>query len=322
MQPTLVLTAPYAGIIYINGRFAGEVDGETPLLRPVGSRGAIYLEYLPFSEKCSAMARKLVFSGGEPMAESVEEADGLNVIIWRGGAVEIELSPLTPITPQRHFQFSGHNFTLDAGELRCDGRKLGTLPPNAQIPEFSAYPGGFALLGRCEQEQYLLSINEDFSQQTGFLRARQIELSADGSIRAVAARGDLVGHATLESWKLTAEGLMLLSSEPAWANGQPLWPATPEKTVRAMAEAALAELDDEAQGYLAPALRMQNIPARLREVCDLCVEMKYAPPDPRPCVGRLQLLGDRLARVYPLYFRATPSGGPQGAWQIEKLEWE
>ncbi|MBQ4623869.1 MAG: hypothetical protein IJB51_04935, partial [Clostridia bacterium] len=39
-------------------------------------------------------------------------------------------------------------------------------------------------------------------------------------------------HAVLETWKLTPEGLILLSSEPAWSNGAPRWPKTPEETAR------------------------------------------------------------------------------------------
>ena len=37
MQPTLVLSAPHPGILYINGRFAGEVSHQNPLFRPVSA---------------------------------------------------------------------------------------------------------------------------------------------------------------------------------------------------------------------------------------------------------------------------------------------
>ena len=49
MQPTLVLSAPHPGMVYIDGRFAGEVSDEHPLLRPVGVQGPVYLEYRPLS---------------------------------------------------------------------------------------------------------------------------------------------------------------------------------------------------------------------------------------------------------------------------------
>lgn len=320
MQPTLVLSAPHAGILTINGRFAGEISSDYPLLRPVGSQGAVYLDYRPLSGACRSMARKLVFSGGEPMQESVEAAEDLNVIIWPGGTVEIELTPQAREAAPHHFQLAGRNFTLDAGVLYCEGQRLASLPEDAQTPEYRPVSGGIALIGRCRGGQYLLTLDDGLQRQTGFLRAHQLEVEADGRIRAVVGADDLVGHATLESWKLTHEGLMLLGSEPAWANGQPAWPSTPGETVRAMVEAALAGLDAEAEGYLAPGLRSRGIPAALRDRCSLCVEMKYAPPDCRPCVGLLQLMGDRLARVQALYYRASASGGPQGPWQIDELE--
>lgn len=322
MQPTLVLSAPHAGILYINGRFAGEVSGDAPLMRPVSSRGAVYLDYRPLSSRCEGMARRIVFSGGAPMQESVEDAEDINVIVWAGGTVEIELAAKEKPAEAQRFSAAGHLFALEGDALLCDGRRIANLPAGALLPEYRSISGGAALTGICSGGRYLLTLDESFSRSTGFLRANQLEMEADGRIRAIVGAGDLVGHATLESWKMTPDGLMLLGSEPAWANGQPQWPAAPAATVRAMAEAALAELDGEAEGYLSPALRGQGIPAALRARCDLCIEMKYAPPDPRPCVALLRLQGDRLAHAAPLYYRASPSGGPQGPWQIEALEWE
>lgn len=322
MQPTLVLSAPQAGILYLNGHFAGEVSQALPLLRPVNGQGALYLDYRPLSNQYLPMARKLVFSVGMPMEESVENAEDLNIILWPGGTIEIELLPEAHRRAPLQFELSSHNFTLDAGELICDGRRLAKLPTDAQLPELHSLPEGNALLGKIDDEQYLLTLDAAFTQQSGFLRARQIELEPDGRIRAVTARGDLVGHATLENWKLSSEGLMLLSSEPAWLNGQALWPNSPDKTARALLEASLAELDGEAEIYLSPALRSHNLPALLRQSCDLCVNMRYAPPDPRPCVALMRLLSDRYARISPLYYHASPSGGPQGPWQIDEIEWE
>lgn len=322
MQPTLVLSAPLAGILYINGRFAGELSKDAPLLRPVSSHGAVYLDYRPLSGGCASMARKLVFSGGAPMQQSVDEAENLNIILWPGGTVEIELHPETLGLRPLHFELSGHHFLLDGNTFSCDGHRLSSVPEGIQPPELFVLPTGNALLGKIRNDRYLMTLDAQFTRQTGFLRARQIELETDGHIRAVVSRDDLVGHATLENWKLAPEGLTLLSREPAWLNGQPIWPAEPAKAARAMVEASLAELDGEAEAYLSPALRAQNIPARLRESCDLCIEMRYAPPDARPCVGLLRLSSDRLAQVHPLYYRAVPTGGPQGPWQIEAIQWE
>ena len=321
MQPTLILRAPQPGLIYINGRFAGEAGADDPLIRPVQPRGAVYLEYRPLTSAYPSMARKLVFSGGEPMLRSVEEAEGVDIVLWPGGEVELELTPQPRQSASRHFQTAGHSFSLEAdGRLSCDGRPLAALPPGAGIPEYRLLSVGAALLGACEGGSYLLTTDSDFQTQTGLLRAQRIDPEPDGRIRAVNSRADLVGHATLETWRLTSEGLTLISSEAAWADGAPRWPKTAAETARAAVEAALAGLDGEAEGYLSESLRAASPLRSIRESCDLCVEMRYAPPDPRPCVGLLALLGENLARVRPLYYRAAASSGPQGPYRIEEIE--
>lgn len=319
MQPILALSASHPGILYLNGSFAGELSAAIPLMRPIGGRGAVYLDYRPFTNACRSMARRLVFSGGEPMAESVEENENLNVIIWPGGTVEVELIPEVRAAESLSFEFAGHHFTLEACRLLCDGHPLGRLPEGAQLPEGRAFPEGIALLGRCSGGNYLFTCDPACTHQSGFLQARQLEMENDGRIRAVVSPGDLVGHARLESWRLTPEGLMLISSEPAWANAAPHWPQTPEETAIAALEAAMAGLDDEAERYLSPALRTKLSPAALRAMGDLCVKMKYAHPGARPCVGIVKLEGGRLARIMPLYYKASPSGGAQGPWQIDEF---
>ena len=323
MQPTLILRAPQPGLIYISGRFAGEVGPDEILIRPVQPRGAVYLEYHPLSDACASMARKLVFSGGEPLPASVEDAEGVDIVLWPGGEVEVELTSQIFPSEARRFQAAGRGFSLESGgRLRCEGRPLAALPPDAEIPEYRSLPGGAAFTGRCEGGSYLLTADPELRMQTGLLRAQRIDIGADGLIRAVSGRADLVGHATLEIWRLTPEGLALVSSEAAWADGAPRWPKTAAETARAAVEAALAGLDNEVEGYLSDALRERAPLSGIRERCDLYVEMRYAPPDPRPCVGLLTLLGKNLARVRPLYYRASPTGSLQGPYRIEELEFE
>lgn len=321
MQPTLVLTAPHPGILYINGSFAGEIGSDAALMRPVAGRGPVYLDYRPLSCACGGMARRLVFSGGAPIAESADSAGNMEIVIWPGGVVEIELLPPEQATPPRSISMAGHSFLLDGNELRCDGRMIGRLPEGASLPECSILPEGAVLSGSFPGGRYLLACDAGFTRQTGFLQAQQLEIEPDGRIRAIAASGDLVGHARLENWRLSHDGLMLISSENVWAHGAPHWPQTPAETARAAMEALLAGLDAEAEGYLSPSLRSYSGMHTLKELGDLCVEMKYTPPDPRPCVGMLQLEGEHLARVRPLYYRASAAGGPQGPWQIEDFQW-
>lgn len=322
MQPTLIISASISGILYLNGHFAGEIDPDVPLVRPVGSRGALYLDFRPFTNDCLSMTRRLVFSGGAPLAESVENSENLNLILWPNAIAELELTPERRSSSPTHFQLAGRNFTLDSErlELSCDGQRLTTLPEGAVQPEYHPLSTGAAFIGRCLNGKYMFTTDAALQARTGFLLARELDIESDERIRAVTALDDLVGHATLETWRLTPNGLTLLSSEPAWANGAPRWPVTPAETARAAVEAVLAGLDAEAEGYLTPALRSQFPLASFRESCDLCVDMKYAPPDPRPCVGLLKLEGARMARVSPLYFHVLPTGGPQGPWQLERIE--
>lgn len=321
MQPVLILSAAYEGILYINGRFAGELGPQLPLFRATAPQGALYLDFRPLSNACGDLARRLVFSAGAPMENSVEAAENLNVVLWPGGMVEVEFSPEARRGEALSIVLAGRRFTLErSGRLRCEGRELGTLPPGAQLPELISVPFGAALTGTCDEGRYLLTADEDFQRRTGLLHARQLEFETAGRIRAVVASGDLAGHATLENWRLGADGLTLVSSEPAWMQGAPRWPATPEETARCAVEAALQGLFPEAEGYLSPALRNRNPLRDIRQHCDLCVEMKYAPPGARPCVGLLSLLCDNFARVQPLYFQASPGSGPQGPYQLDALE--
>lgn len=71
-----------SGVAYLNGHFAGELDGERPLFRPVAPQGPVYLEYRPLGGALRDMARKLVFSSGAPMAESAAAAEDLRVVAW------------------------------------------------------------------------------------------------------------------------------------------------------------------------------------------------------------------------------------------------
>lgn len=325
MQPTLVLAAPNPGIIYLNGQFAGELGPQQPLLRPAAPRGALYIDYRPLNDLCRPLARRLVFSGGEILPESAENADKLNVILWPGGVSEVELAPDPWELPHSVFSHAGRSFELLGGaepRLLCDGRLLGRLPEGAEKPSIRELSGGTALLGSCTGGMYLLTADRELRAQTGFLRAQQIEIDPDGSIRALLPALDPVGHAVREIWQLSEAGLRLLSSQPSLLEGVPKWPQTAEEAAIAAVESARAGRIEEAESYLAPRLRQQHPLESILQLCDLCVRMKYAPPHSRPAVGLLRLQSDSFARVRPLYFRASPSAGRQGAWQIDEMEWE
>ena len=321
MQPNLVITAPESGMIYINGHFAGECGENQPLMRPVNPTGAVYIEYHPLTPHLLPMARRIVFSGGFPLVESVEEAEDVRIVCWPGHIAELELLPAesagaAPLV----FEAGGRNYGIDARRrLILGDRILLQLPEDAEVPRWRLLASG-VMLGSCAGGMYLVTIDPATGENNGFLQAKRIELEDDGRIRALMDRGDTVGHGALESWRLEPEGLRMVSSESIWVNGAPKWPATALETVCAAVEAEMAGLHSEAEGYLSPALRNRSPLKEIAERCHLCAEMKYALPDGRPCAALIRLEGGAMARAEPLYYRVSPSGGMQGAYQIEGLE--
>ena len=315
MQPTIIVHVPGAGMIYLNGRFAGEADTRRPLFAPVCPSGALYLEYRPLAGDWEGMARRLVRSGGAPLAEPLGDAGGLRCVAWPGGALEVELCPTRRET--EHFRLEGLPCVLSRGEstvLALNGVPV-ALPEGAGLPTLTRLDRAAALLGDvAEGGRYLAALAPDLSRQTGLVTADAIEPAGDGLFSAFATLGDAVGHARLEQWLVDGDGPRCVSCESAWAQGGPRWPDTAEGAMIAAVEAALAGLPEEAGGYLSPTLARERPLAAIADACDLCVPMKYPAPDPRPCVALVKQLNPHLAKVRPLYYKAEPAGGMQGPW--------
>ena len=70
-HPVLYISPDTAGLIYINGRLAGECDAQSPLSIPVAPQGAVYIEYHPLCAGVLGAARRLNLSGGyvSPLSE-------------------------------------------------------------------------------------------------------------------------------------------------------------------------------------------------------------------------------------------------------------
>ncbi len=323
MQPTVICTARVPGMIYLNGRFAGEASAERPLFAPVSPGGPLYLEYRALAAPDGALARRLVFANGAPLTDALADAEGLSCVAWPGGALEVEIA--LPRRDEAVFSIEGLPCLLVRAEkslLTLNGVEI-ALPEGAGRPSLMRVPGAAALLGEVEGGgQYLAALTADLSAQTGLITAQRVDHADNGLFHVAAALDDSVGHGRLEKWLLDGNGLNRVSSEPAWSRGAPTWPTTAEATLIAAAEAALAGLPDEANGYLSPSLAVSRPLDALAEVCDACVPMKYGLPDARPCAGLLRLENAHLATVRPLYCRAEETGGAQGPWRITSLETE
>ena len=287
MQPTIICTAPVPGMIYLNGRFAGEASRERPLFAPVAPGGAAYLEYRPLTGG-GALARRCVFSDGAPLAESLENADGLSCVAWPGGVLEVEFAPVS--SSVERFAVEGVPCAIDRGERTAltFGGLTQIVPDGAQPPRLLREKDAAALLGEAAGGgQYLVALSPGLDAPLGILSADRIDPAGGGMFSAITALGDSVGHGRLEQWLLDGSGLHLASVESVWSAGAPAWPQTAEATMIAAVEAALAGL-----------------------------------PGERPCVGLLKAENAHLAAVRPLYYRAEPAAGLQGPWQITWLSLE
>ena len=322
MQPTIAFTTPVPGMIYLNGRFAGESGPERALMTPVSPYGTLYAEYRPLVSRQRSTAFKCVFSGGKLMPDSLSEAEGVSAIQWPGSILEIEIN--CPVPRTEHFTLGPLSCTMEYGSaVRLIAGNLHlTLPDRALKPELILIGKVPALMGNIEKcGQYIATLTEDMSMQTGFLAADRIDFSGD-IIHAATSLGDTVGHGKLEQWFADESGLQRLSSEPVWPSGNPLWPETAEDTMIAAVEAALAGLFEEADGYFSSALEDTSPLNAISDVCDLCLPMKYGSPSPLPSVGLLTMESDHFAKVTPLYYRARLAGSMQGPWQIDWISLE
>lgn len=317
MQPTLVITAPAEGMIYINGRFAGETRPDAPLFAPVAPFGPVWLEYRPLTADTLTLARKIVLSGGAPLADSL--SGELFATCWPGSITEIELSP--PPIPENESEtlilggipcriLRGRRTAIEIGHLSAE------LPGGARPLQLHRSGSAAALSGTADGRQFLLALSSDFTRQTGFLQADVIEFEEPGTLRAIEYFDDTAGHGTLERWRLDSAGLHRISSENIWKNGIPNRPSSGEEAARAAVEAALLERFDEAESYFMPGAQpsfpLENIP----ETGALCLPMKYGSPDTATSIALLQLEEENLARAVPLHYRAEFSGGE---WRLTDL---
>ena len=316
MLSTLSITAPAPGMIYVNGRFAGEVSDAAPLLMPTLDTGALYLQYHPLEEGWLPTARRITLSHGRPAALPAD----VFAIVWPSNLLEMELSP--PRLPAETTQTAnldglevrllrGWQTCLEIGSLRCP------LPDRAGLPQLLRATHCLALTGQDGDGQYLLTLTADAARQTGMLAADRLEWESGEIVRTTTFQRDVAGHATTERWLADASGLQLLSSEAAWEDGAPRLPATPEETARAAVEAALLGLHDEAERYLSPALRVRISMKSLTDAYQACLSMKPSLSDGLPCVGLLRMERENLGVIHPLQYQAERS---ENGWLLTALE--
>lgn len=321
MQSVTVVSCKVPGMIYLNGRFAGECAPDSPYIAPVSPRGALYIEHRPLARGYAPVAHRVAFASGALIAESVP--DGVFAVKWPGDIAELELSAMPLAQPESEFSnLEGTPVAVLRGEttvLRVAGNEI-ALPGGARLPDARVAVGtaiGFA--GEVAGARYLACFAPGSYAPLGAVIADDIEVEELGRVRALSRLLDTVGHARIEIWAAQEDALQSLDAEYAWADGTPTWPQSAEEAALAALEAAFLGLDAEAEGYLIPRLRGTGLVARAIEGADAAVRLKYAIPDSRPAVGLLRRETGRCAVVAPAFYKASPMGGAQGTWALEAL---
>lgn len=330
MQTVLVLTSQAAGAIYLNGRWAGEVNARQPLTLPVAPQGALILEERPFAAGLMSLTVRLTLSSGTLLTGSLPGDARICAALWPGGVIELELRPeaLPSAAPGRFIGLAGEvRISFIDGRtphIRCEqpgGICLHPCPEGAQLPTLNVMGGSLLLRGGLESGgQYALILSPDGRDCPLTLEGRAITPLEDGaSLRLMRPLNDTVGHARLETWAPTPGGWQCVALEPLWSGGAPAWPRTPEATALAAIEAAQLNLTDEMNGYLAPTADCAEALKQAGEY-DGCLPLRYPLPDGGDAVG-LMRAEQGLLRIVPARYHAAP-GGKQGGWLLDALQIE
>lgn len=310
MQPIAVISSPVGGLVYINGRLAGETGPGAPLILPVTPNGTVYAELRPFGRRWRAGAHRFRFVSGTP--DNISD-DACHIILWPGGICEIALSPVPAYPPEsEHSLIDGIPVSVLRGEasiLRAGAGSI-ALPDGAALPETHLTTDDHEIfLGSAPSKRYIAVFTRRLSP-LGAITATEISRSGDMEFTAVTNLNDTAGHVRREIMTLAPSGLEVTSSVISASHR----PGTPGDTALAAAEALLLGETDEAGTYLSPAA-LRNL-SQLIAGHSGAIPAKYAPPDPQPAIALLRKLSDRVAAATPAYYSAVPSGS---GWLIRDI---
>ena len=322
MQPLMIFSSDIPGALYLNGRYAGELAAEAEAALPVAPRGPLLIEHRPLVSGYLPMARRLTLAGGAPI--SVSDAAGVEVAAWPGGALEVLLMP-EPRAAQgvTVFDENGLLIVREGGWLTASkggARRSYALPEGAAATEVARLPGALCLTGACSAGAYLIALGDDIETPLISASGREVSVSPGGEARALEDMDDVVGHARLTHWTLSDGRFTLVSVEHFWTQGAPAWPQTPEGAALAALQAARLGLLDEARAYLAPGAASGALEQAASSAGAL--PLKYPLADGRPAVGLMEMTGEWLATIRPVFYHASPLGGPQGVWRLDRLTME
>lgn len=322
MHAVLSVSAAHRGIVYINGRLAGEVGEKMPAVMPVGQFGPVYVQLFPFGGQTPPASARLTLSGGLPVPNSLE-GDCADVIGWPDGLIEIELTAGGTAFEQYTLELDEVSVLVDRGGARFTspiGSYLHSLPTTGGC-SLKRHDRGYLLSGSSPLgNDVALLVSPDCSRTLFIAEGDSIEyLSADDAFSVISELNDLTGHIAVQRWEWTGDEYQAAESTVGFANGVPRQPSSPEETALAAAQAAILGMADEAAGYISEADR-QKVTAVLDEAASYggAVRLPRPPIDGRPAIGLLREESEGISRVFPLYYGAEADGST-GYWRLNFL---
>lgn len=307
MQPTTVITSPAAGLAYINGRLAGELAPESPIIMPITPNGTVYIELIPFGRIFRSCAYRLPVKNGMPDTGNTDNT--MKLMLYPNGVIEISLRPPKAFTADSEFTvIEGIPVTLQCGEasLLKAGNGAVALPEGASLPTSHVTLNGNELYsGSIPGGRYLAVFDKDTLAPKGSITADSIT-AENSTVRTETALNDTAGHIRTDVYSIDTGGLSLVSSQTDLPS--PKNPTTAEEAAIATMEALLLGLNEEARQYTAGGI------AAITEGIDTVIPLKYAIPTQLPAIGLVRRLGENCASVEPLYYKAQLSD--DGRWKI------
>lgn len=324
MQPMMMLTCRQAGIVRLNGSFAGETRADEALFRPVCAYGAAILEFVPYSDGFLPMARRIAFSAGKPVKASVSETEGISVISWPFGMTEAELRPSRVCAPDpeiRKISGSGRNmrmfFSEDRAYMEIDAAAKTfsyDLPAGAEMPLVAENDGQTIVSGEIRDGgRYALVLSPEADKLLLSVRGNEIAFLGNRRIAVAEDAGDIAGHVRRTVYFGTGSGYQAEETELLPNPNGTFQPQTPLDCAIMAAEAFMMNRKEEESACFLNGTDMSDSAKEVLSKADSVTALRFPVPDGRPAFAALQREADNFAVAYPVYFTCDMYNG---AWKL------
>lgn len=320
MQSVAAFVAGMKGIVYVNGRFAGECGPDGTLILPVSRENMLYCEFRPFNPRFIPCAGAVKISGGRAIYEDF--GDGICMVQWPGNVLEVEFLPRSAFVPESEYgmigEFPAAVIPGEGSLLRISGQAVG-LPAGAKLPDEYVNGACHAFLGDVGKGRYMACFHKGDMTPVGMILGDKISEDGEGRHVCFTALNDIVGHVRMETWEIGADGPYIIGTEYGWGDGGPKWPEDAESAALAALQAGILGLWDEAEGYIDHLQRGKGVVKGICEGADGAVALSYPAPGARKAVGILKNVARGMGVVEEVYYKGKAEGGAQGMWTVEFL---